>query len=166
MIPLLFGGLVGQCAPSKGVGRPTPFLDKKVSVSPPGQKRHFDSRPVTSGLPRSTDIFRVCRHAPNVPEPELARILGGLFFLEKSRMVGRPGLPRGKRSDQADDPREWSFCDYSLIHPPQVLWTTFLWSSNRSSPRLPRQEVASGSMCRRDISSLRLPVRRRSYTFQ
>ena len=101
-----------------------------------------------------------------MPEPELARILGGLFFLEKSRMVGRPGLPRGKRSDQADDLREWSFCDYSLIDPPQVLRTTFLWSSNRSSPRLARQETASGSMCRRDISSLRLPVRRRSYTFQ
>ena len=38
-----------------------------------------------------------------MPEPELARILGALFFLEKSRMVGRPGLPRGKRDDQADD---------------------------------------------------------------
>ena len=99
-----------------------------------------------------------------MPEPELARILGGLFFLEKSRMVGRPGLPSGKRSDQADDFREWSF--YSLIHPPQVLRTTFLWSSNRPSPSLPRQEVASGSMCRHDISSLRLPVLRRSYTFQ
>jgi hypothetical protein len=32
-------------------------------------------------------------------------ILGGLFFLEKSRMVSRPDLPRGKRSDQADDLR-------------------------------------------------------------
>src|ERR1700730_15510556 len=60
----------------------------------------------------------------------------------------------------------WSFCDYSLIHPPHVLRTTYYWSSNRSSPRLPRQEVASCSMCRRDISSLRLPVRRRSCTFQ
>ena len=91
-----------------------------------GQKRCFRRRPITSGLPRSTDIVRPVRLVRFVPEPELARILGGLFFLEKSRMVGRPGLPRGKRSDQADDfrvvflrllayPSTARFADYLLL---------------------------------------------------
>src|ERR1700722_14063161 len=33
-----------------------------------GQKRRFDRRPVTSDLPRSTDILSVCRHVPKLPE--------------------------------------------------------------------------------------------------
>ena len=79
-----------------------------------------------SAVPPTTDIRRGERHVCFVPEPELARILGGLFFLEKSRMVGRPGLPRGKRSDQADDfrvvflrllayPSTARFADYLLL---------------------------------------------------
>jgi hypothetical protein len=35
-----------------------------------GQKRRFGSRPAASGLPRSTDIFRVRRHVPKVPVPD------------------------------------------------------------------------------------------------
>jgi hypothetical protein len=79
-----------------------------------------------SALMRIPDSSRTSREVRKVPEPELARILGGLFFLEKSRMVGRPGLPRGKRSDQADDfrlvflrllayPSTARFADYLLL---------------------------------------------------
>jgi len=32
-----------------------------------GQKRRFDRRPATSGLPRSADIRRVRRHVSKVP---------------------------------------------------------------------------------------------------
>jgi hypothetical protein len=36
-------------------------------TSASGQSRHFDLAPVTSGLPRSTDIFRYRRHVSKVP---------------------------------------------------------------------------------------------------
>ena len=36
-------------------------------MSGSGQSRRFDHRPVTSGLPRLTDIFRPGRHVSNVP---------------------------------------------------------------------------------------------------
>jgi hypothetical protein len=79
-----------------------------------------------SAFARTADSSWGSRHVRKVPKPELARILGGLFFLEKSRMVGRPGLPRGKRSDQADDfrvvflrllayPSTARFADYLLL---------------------------------------------------
>jgi len=32
-----------------------------------GQKRRFDHRPVASGLPRQTDVFRDRQHVSNVP---------------------------------------------------------------------------------------------------
>jgi hypothetical protein len=35
-----------------------------------GQKRRFDRRPVTSGLPRLTDILGVSRHVSNVPSTD------------------------------------------------------------------------------------------------
>ena len=41
------------------------------SMSLSGQKRRFDWRPVTSGLPLSTDILRGGRHVSNVPEAEV-----------------------------------------------------------------------------------------------
>ena len=95
-------------------------------MSQMGQSRHIDRSPLTSDLPPEMDILRAGRHVSKVPEPELAGILGGLFFIEKSRMVGRPGLPRGKRSDQADDfrvvflrllanPSIARFADYLLL---------------------------------------------------
>jgi hypothetical protein len=34
-----------------------------------GHSRHFERRPVTSGLPLSTDILRVRRHVSKVPNP-------------------------------------------------------------------------------------------------
>jgi hypothetical protein len=40
-----------------------------------GQKRRFDRRPVTSGLPRLTDILGVSRHVSNVPISEVIRII-------------------------------------------------------------------------------------------
>jgi hypothetical protein len=36
-------------------------------MSQMGQKRRFDRRLVTSGLPRLADIFRVRRHVSKVP---------------------------------------------------------------------------------------------------
>jgi hypothetical protein len=41
-----------------------------------GQKRRFDRRSVTSGLPRSTDIRKVRRHVSNVPSAEERGLLG------------------------------------------------------------------------------------------
>lgn len=40
-------------------------------MSPLGQKRWFDRRLITSGLPPLTDILRVNRHVSNVPIPDL-----------------------------------------------------------------------------------------------
>lgn len=37
-----------------------------------GRQRRFDLRPVTSGLPRRTDILRVRRHVSKVPNSEVA----------------------------------------------------------------------------------------------
>ena len=39
-------------------------------MSPSGQKRRFDRRPVTSGLPRLTDILGVRWHVSSVPKAE------------------------------------------------------------------------------------------------
>lgn len=36
-----------------------------------GQKRHFDSAPVTSGLPLRTDIGGTGRHVAKVPEGDI-----------------------------------------------------------------------------------------------
>ena len=41
--------------------------NREPPMSELGQKRRFDRRPVTSGLPRSTDILRVRRHVSNGP---------------------------------------------------------------------------------------------------
>src|ERR1700682_2970946 len=49
-----------------------------------GQKRRFDRRPVTSGLPRSADIRRVRRHVSKVPQADYSGIGvvgGGRGFL-------------------------------------------------------------------------------------
>ena len=40
-------------------------------MSATGQKRRFDRRPVTSGLPRQADLFRVGRHVSKVPKSEV-----------------------------------------------------------------------------------------------
>jgi len=40
---------------------------RKTGRSESGQKRRFECRPVTSGLPRSADIRRVRRHVSKVP---------------------------------------------------------------------------------------------------
>jgi len=39
-----------------------------------GRQRRFDLRPVTSGLPRRTDILRVRRHVSKVPMHEVAAL--------------------------------------------------------------------------------------------
>src|SRR6267143_4377921 len=41
-----------------------------------GQSRRFDRAPLTSGLPRLPDIFRVRRHVSKVPMNETARAVG------------------------------------------------------------------------------------------
>jgi hypothetical protein len=50
-------------------------FSKKELMSIPGQKRRFDRRPVTSGLPQQADIFRVRRHVSKVPQADLAKLL-------------------------------------------------------------------------------------------
>jgi hypothetical protein len=140
------------------------IVSRRRSVNALGLSRRFDDVPVTSALPLTADLRREDRHVRNVPKPELAR-LGGLSFLSNPGWLVAPVCPEASGATKPTI-SAWSFCDYSLIHPPQFLRTTYYRSSSRSSPRPPRQEVASCSMCRRDISSLRLPVRRRSCTFQ
>jgi hypothetical protein len=41
-------------------------------MSLPGQSRHFDRAPLTSGLPRLADILSVIRHVSQVPISEVA----------------------------------------------------------------------------------------------
>ena len=41
-------------------------------MSEMGQKHRFDRQPLTSGVPRSTDILRVCPHVSKVPMNEPA----------------------------------------------------------------------------------------------
>ncbi len=47
----------------------TPVLggERSLRISATGQSRHFYRRPMTSGLPRWTDILRVRRHVLKVP---------------------------------------------------------------------------------------------------
>ena len=41
-------------------------------TSVPGQSRHFDRAPLTSGLPRLADILRVSRYVSQVPKADIA----------------------------------------------------------------------------------------------
>jgi hypothetical protein len=40
-------------------------------MSPYGQSRRLNPPPITSGVPRSTDVLKVSRHVSNVPAPEV-----------------------------------------------------------------------------------------------
>src|ERR1700730_10268437 len=54
----------------KGPGRPLPRGISIRPMSAQGQSRHSDAAPLTSGLPRQTDILTVRRHVSNVPLPD------------------------------------------------------------------------------------------------
>src|SRR6202022_5084122 len=54
----------------KGPGRPLPRGISIRPMSAQGQSRHSDGAPLTSGLPRQTDILTVRRHVSNVPLPD------------------------------------------------------------------------------------------------
>jgi len=43
-------------------------------MSETGQTRHFDRAPITSGLPRKADNFRVGRHVSKVPNSDMTLI--------------------------------------------------------------------------------------------
>jgi hypothetical protein len=63
-------------------------------MSETGQKRRFDPLPVTSGLPRSTDIIRPARHVRLVPEADLT-VPGYFARLNTTSSVvlgNKPGL--------------------------------------------------------------------------
>jgi hypothetical protein len=47
-----------------------PRLNDSTSV--PGQSRHFDPAPATSGLRRTTDMIRASRHVSQVPVGDIA----------------------------------------------------------------------------------------------
>src|SRR5665647_1413700 len=57
---------------------PAPKSRCKSPSSVSGQSRRFDPMPITSGVPRSTDILRVSRHVSNVPICDIARERRGL----------------------------------------------------------------------------------------
>src|SRR5260370_41702466 len=48
-------------------------------MSQMGQSRRFDRGPLTSGLPRLTDIFRTGRHASTWPNSDTRYVSGGDF---------------------------------------------------------------------------------------
>jgi hypothetical protein len=68
----------------------TPDLTLKCSAaglgptSEMGQSRHFDRAPLTSGLPRSTDIVSTGRHVSKVPTGDIARTLLWTTFRVKT----------------------------------------------------------------------------------
>ena len=76
----------------------------QMLIRPVGQKRRFDRRPVTSGLPLP-DIFSAGWHVSNVPEADSCTAANGIFIhlvgageLTGYRFVGakptvRPGNP-------------------------------------------------------------------------
>jgi hypothetical protein len=43
-------------------------------MSAPGQTRHFDGAPTTSGLPLSTDILTLRQHVSNVPRADIGNV--------------------------------------------------------------------------------------------
>jgi len=58
-------------------------------MSEMGQKRRFERRPVTSGLPRSADIRRVRRHVSKVPKSDLC-VDGDLGLTTRSEAALEP----------------------------------------------------------------------------
>jgi hypothetical protein len=52
-----------------------------------GQKRRFPPLPVTSGLPRSTDIIRPARHVSKVPNADMS---GRREVAHKDKWLFRP----------------------------------------------------------------------------
>src|SRR6266446_9292733 len=62
-----------------------------------GQKHRFDRRPVTSGLPRSTDILRVGRHCSKVPIGDIRDGAGSLNRVFSKASPVSPLTHRGYR---------------------------------------------------------------------
>ena len=49
-----------------------------VLMSGPGQTRHFDRAPITSGLLQQADLLKVRRHVSNVPISEVVALFDNL----------------------------------------------------------------------------------------
>src|ERR1700732_902354 len=61
-------GMLTECSSQRQHDNGAPCL---------GQSRHFSRRPITSGLPRSTDIVGASRHVSNVSSADLLNHLVG-----------------------------------------------------------------------------------------
>jgi hypothetical protein len=88
----------------RACGRQRPCV--KPGRSELGQKHRFDRQPLTSGVPRSTDILRVCPHVSKVPLSEVAALL---------RRRGRPDVQDGHDGSGGHHPR--SCASYSPTDP-------------------------------------------------
>jgi hypothetical protein len=80
----------------------------KISIRPmtaPGQSRHFDRSPLTSGLPPETDILKAGRHVSKVPTTELTKLFDHLVGAgdERCRQLDAERF----RGLQIDDQKEF-----------------------------------------------------------
>ena len=70
-----------------------------------GQSRHFDGAPITSGLPREADIFRVRRYVSKVPTTDSCAAANASLFnhhvgaRKQRRRYGEAERPGGLEID-------------------------------------------------------------------
>jgi hypothetical protein len=123
-----------------------------------GQTRHFDSRPVTSGLPPTPDILSTRRHVSKVPAPDSCTAASSVF-IRSSRHYKTPrphsltspsgsrAAVAGRRMAQPSTPSPGSYAWRHLRT--WVPMHLLRWYSIRPYAAVPKTDMLSSRTCPR-----------------